>query len=317
MTLPGSVKRSSSDLLTSLLFDSDATPPKGWARPTGLYRFFDAQGSLLYVGITSRLRIRMTEHARDYAETWWPLVASRSVEWHQTRSEAGRAERTAITTERPPYNVLHTPRHRVPVKSRHKDYGQRGTPLLRLAQEHFALEPFTATDALRASKCSKATVQKWIRALAQRGRLVRVGTRYCASKHKGVPIREQALYAVPNSAAARSSQPVHQWVDVSETTRPPGPRQGSTGGGNRWNVRYPGGREQSLLEVAARTFGDQPFTYGQLAEAAGVKVQNVAVYLRRLKITGRLIPAGRAEQPQGRRGYPPAIYVVATAGVTA
>ncbi|MEU9947078.1 GIY-YIG nuclease family protein [Streptomyces sp. NPDC047939] len=316
MTLPGSVKRSSSDLLTSFLSDPDASPPEGWVRPTGLYRFFDEQERLLYVGITSRLRIRMTEHARDYAETWWPLVASRSVEWYQTRSEAGRAERTAITTEKPPYNVLHTPRHCVPVKSRHRDYGQRGMPLLRLAQEHFDLEPFTATDALYASRCSKAAVQKWIRALTQNGRLVRVGTRYCASKHKGVPIREQALYAVPDSAAARSGQPVHQWVDVSKTTRPPGPRQGSSGGGNRWNVRYPGGREQSLMEAATRAFGDQPFTYGQLAEAVGVDVPSIAVYLRKLKGAGRLIPAGRAEHPQGRRGYPPAIYVVATAGVT-
>lgn len=314
MTLPASVKQSNGDLLTSFVYASDATPPAGWQRPTALYRFFDAEGKILYVGITGRLRRRMTEHAKDYATTWWPLVVSRTVEWHQTRSEAGRAERQAIAAEKPPHNVLHTPRARVPLQARpNRNYGQRGIPLLRLAQQHFDLEPFTAADALHAAKCSSATVNQWIKALADRGWLVRVGTRFSVSKHKGVPIREHALWAIPDSEAAHVGTAVIQYVDVSDSTHSPGPRRrgSATGGGNRWDSRYPGGRDQSLLQIARDSFGHTSFTRGQLAEAAGAEVQSIAKYLRMLRESGQIIPVGKAERPAGKRGHAPVLYAVA------
>lgn len=318
MTLPGSVKRSSDHLLTAFLHAPDAIPPKAWERPTALYRFFDAQGEILYLGITKRLHRRMTEHARDYAETWWPLVAARSVEWHQTRSEAGRAEREAIKKEKPPHNVLHTPRARVPLAERpQRDYGTRGAPLLEAARTHFHLAPFSPADVVGACRCSKSTAEKWIHALTARGDLVRVGTRHLVSKDKGVPIRDHSLYALPESLAAQAQHPVQQWIDVSGHALPHGRRPGGPkekrrrrpDSASKWDRAYPQGREMALFQLAQTSFGTQPFTYAELAKADGTEAQSIAKYIRRLRQSGAFKPVGPGDRT-GSRGFAAARYVV-------
>jgi hypothetical protein len=72
-------------------------------RPTALYRFFDADGRLLYVGITFAIRQRWYAHAQE--KTWWPQVAHKQVEWLPNRYRAAKAEIAAIKAERPLYNV--------------------------------------------------------------------------------------------------------------------------------------------------------------------------------------------------------------------
>jgi predicted GIY-YIG superfamily endonuclease len=73
--------------------------------PTALYRFFDAQGLLLYVGITKDLQTRFGSHALTKKTTWWPLVASHSIEWFDNRPSAATAEIRAIQRENPAYNL--------------------------------------------------------------------------------------------------------------------------------------------------------------------------------------------------------------------
>ncbi|MEU3990137.1 GntR family transcriptional regulator [Streptomyces platensis] len=75
--------------------------------PTALYRLYDADGLLLYVGISSNPQRRWWEHAARYASAWWPLVATRTVEWLDTRDLAAAAERHAIKTESPAHNFAH------------------------------------------------------------------------------------------------------------------------------------------------------------------------------------------------------------------
>jgi transcriptional regulator with XRE-family HTH domain/predicted GIY-YIG superfamily endonuclease len=70
---------------------------------TALYRFFDADGTLLYVGITNDTGARWKQHSKN-AE-WWPQVAANTVEWHPTRMEAADAESCAIKEERPIHNL--------------------------------------------------------------------------------------------------------------------------------------------------------------------------------------------------------------------
>lgn len=74
------------------------------AEPTTLYRYYDEAGRLLYVGISNDALRRMGQHA---AKDWAPQVRS----WHPvhfaTRAEAEAAERHAIRTERPVYNIAH------------------------------------------------------------------------------------------------------------------------------------------------------------------------------------------------------------------
>lgn len=68
-------------------------------RKTALYRFFDADGRLLYVGVTSNPKVRW--HAHELYQHWWQEVHTKEIEWLPTRAEALAAERQAIRTEKP------------------------------------------------------------------------------------------------------------------------------------------------------------------------------------------------------------------------
>lgn len=69
-----------------------------------LYRFYDADGLLLYVGITNQDMRRWIAHE---TREWWGAVASATVEHYDDRSAALDAERTAIKSERPVHNLTH------------------------------------------------------------------------------------------------------------------------------------------------------------------------------------------------------------------
>lgn len=70
---------------------------------TAVYRLYDKDGALLYVGITCNLNQRFRQHARH--KPWWPQVARKETEWHPARDAAARAELTAINAENPAYNI--------------------------------------------------------------------------------------------------------------------------------------------------------------------------------------------------------------------
>ena len=72
---------------------------------TDLYRYFDAEGRLLYVGISFSAIARAAQHRED--KGWWQDVARMHVEHLPTRSEAVAAERQAIQSEQPLHNVMH------------------------------------------------------------------------------------------------------------------------------------------------------------------------------------------------------------------
>jgi predicted GIY-YIG superfamily endonuclease len=74
---------------------------------TALYRFYDADDALLYVGITVDPEARWADHER--LKPWWPDVARETVDWHETRTLALAAELAAIRAERPRYNVNGSP----------------------------------------------------------------------------------------------------------------------------------------------------------------------------------------------------------------
>lgn len=74
---------------------------------TALYRFFVADKTLLYVGITKRLGGRWGQHAN--AQPWWPLVDHQTAHWLPVRDEALAAEKIAIATENPVFNIIGSP----------------------------------------------------------------------------------------------------------------------------------------------------------------------------------------------------------------
>ena len=69
---------------------------------TYLYRHFDADGDLLYVGISSNWLSRLIQHSRQ--SEWYAQIASVTIEKFDSREEAREAEEKEIRSKCPPYN---------------------------------------------------------------------------------------------------------------------------------------------------------------------------------------------------------------------
>lgn len=69
-----------------------------------LYRLYNRAGFLLYVGITDNVFRRWKEHSRD--KPWWSEVHKFTQDWFPDRAAVEAAERHAISSERPLYNVV-------------------------------------------------------------------------------------------------------------------------------------------------------------------------------------------------------------------
>ena len=78
-------------------------------RKCAVYRFFDADGRLLYVGKAVDPEWREKGHRR---RVWWRDVARKSVEWFDSEDAALAAEDLAIRDESPLYNRIRTNRVR-------------------------------------------------------------------------------------------------------------------------------------------------------------------------------------------------------------
>lgn len=73
------------------------------ATPHYVYRMYDEDGRLLYVGISKTLATRLTQHHRD--KPWADEIASVTGKRYATRDAARAAEIDAIHKENPRYNI--------------------------------------------------------------------------------------------------------------------------------------------------------------------------------------------------------------------
>lgn len=97
-------------LVTELRTPPEPGPLAGEAdegRVHCLYRFFDASAALLYVGITCNPGARIKAHSTQ--KDWWREVASSTMEHFDSREALANAERHAIRTEGPKYNIAGKP----------------------------------------------------------------------------------------------------------------------------------------------------------------------------------------------------------------
>lgn len=69
-----------------------------------LYRHFDKEGQLLYVGISFRAVERLMKGHKNNAH-WFDQVARIEIERFPSRSEALQAEKAAISKDQPKYNI--------------------------------------------------------------------------------------------------------------------------------------------------------------------------------------------------------------------
>lgn len=79
---------------------------------TSLYRHFDRDGRLLYVGISNNALARLRGHKLD--ASWYPEITDISIAHYPDRATAERAEARAIRTEAPLYNVRIPPAQPIP-----------------------------------------------------------------------------------------------------------------------------------------------------------------------------------------------------------
>lgn len=70
--------------------------------PHDVYRYYDKEGVLLYVGCTSDLHVRDAAHRRD--KEWYPLVARLETERFSNRFAGVTAEKAYIERFRPQHN---------------------------------------------------------------------------------------------------------------------------------------------------------------------------------------------------------------------
>lgn len=70
--------------------------------PTYVYRLMNAEGALLYVGITADITARLGRHRATKA--WWPQVAELATEKYPNRAAALAVEQSAIANENPIHN---------------------------------------------------------------------------------------------------------------------------------------------------------------------------------------------------------------------
>jgi hypothetical protein len=73
--------------------------------PTSLYYWYDADGRLLYVGITGNLAARQDSHAKR--SSWAEFAASSVIERYPSREAAEAAEKDAIESSRPLFNRIY------------------------------------------------------------------------------------------------------------------------------------------------------------------------------------------------------------------
>jgi len=74
-------------------------------KPTQLYRHYDKDDNLLYVGISLSAYARLSQH-KLHSE-WAKESAKMTIENFNNRNDALRAEKNAIEIEKPRFNLLH------------------------------------------------------------------------------------------------------------------------------------------------------------------------------------------------------------------
>lgn len=129
--------------------------------PTSLYRFYDRNDQLLYVGITVEIAARLDAHRRD--KPWWREAAMVTLEHFETRADAELAERAAIKTEQPLWNIAHRqklptvslPVKRVPPATRSPGRGWLGV------REVAAIFRVSESTVYRSLTDEQARAERW------------------------------------------------------------------------------------------------------------------------------------------------------------
>lgn len=113
-----------------------------------LYRFFDADGRLLYVGIARDLGARFSDHRRRSA--WWADAVRGTTTVYPSRDDAGLAEAIAIVGERPMHNTARPTEARVEKLAQRTELHAHDVP--QLVAEIERLRELVGAQTIRLAK---------------------------------------------------------------------------------------------------------------------------------------------------------------------
>jgi predicted GIY-YIG superfamily endonuclease len=148
---------------------------------TYLYRCFNREGELLYVGITEDVERRKREHAKD--KFWWRDVTRVTKVAFPRRVEALWAEWAVITTCKPAYNravsppdqapeaavtavVAESTRHRAPVRRRRPAPRRTGDQRRAAVVDYLRSNPGASSRKIAAAlRISQTSVLRDLRSL--------------------------------------------------------------------------------------------------------------------------------------------------------
>lgn len=146
---------------------------------TALYRFYDSDDVLLYVGITNMTQVRWAAHT---AKPWWKQVTRKEVKWFDNRAAAAQAEVLAIRLEEPRYNVANAwyanPKPVVP--SQPTAFCSRPTPAVPADADEVERKLAAAAAEWRRSKKELDEANAKLRALLVLGRAAGKGPSHMA-----------------------------------------------------------------------------------------------------------------------------------------
>lgn len=91
------------ELEDEIQLGSSGPAEQAWIAETVLYRWYDSDGALVYVGITNDLATRQSSHAR--LSSWAQFADTCRVERFRSRRDAEIAELAAIESENPIFNA--------------------------------------------------------------------------------------------------------------------------------------------------------------------------------------------------------------------
>lgn len=138
-------------------------------KKTALYRFFNKDGILLYVGVSMHLINRVNQHGKE--KEWFEEIANINIEYFNERIDALDAEEIASKTENPLYNIKLRSKRSRKEHTRHKkltDVKRIYTDLKSLDKDelenHILLQEYGRCTSQRKRRGSKKqdTFEEWL-----------------------------------------------------------------------------------------------------------------------------------------------------------
>lgn len=115
-----------------------------------LYRHFDSDGNLLYVGISLNAVARLAQH--KICSQWFSQITTITIENFPTRHELLSAEIEAIKNEKPLYNVQHRDSEVVIKERIYEAEKSRAESFKKFRNYKSIYRPNEAAEALKISK---------------------------------------------------------------------------------------------------------------------------------------------------------------------